>query len=122
MLNETAAQKAYDLISAGMVNVGGFAWDADDTDVELYLGEDAADGVEPKYFYPVGKNGEVYLTALQDAIASGPPVVATYAKTLLDHIQKQKKQSEENTTRPARDVGARLAAAARRSGKLPPKN
>jgi hypothetical protein len=29
---------------------------------------------------------------------SGPPTVATYAKTLLDHIQKQKAQSKANTT------------------------
>jgi hypothetical protein len=85
-----------------MVNVGGFAWD-DDTDAEeeYGLGVDAPkDGTTPKYFYPFGKDGEVYIEALQDAIADGPPVVAAYAKQLLDHIQKQKKQSLENTHNP----------------------
>ena len=100
LLNETAAQKAYNLIAAGMVNVGGFAWDAaDDAGEEYGLGVDApTDDTEPRYHYPFGKDGEVYIQALQDATACGPPTVAAYAKTLLDHIQKQKEQNLENTT------------------------
>ena len=88
--------------AAGLVNTGGFAWD-DDTDAEeeYGLGVDAPEaGTTPKYFYPFGRDGEVYVVALEDAIANGPPVVAAYAKQLLDHIQKQKKQSLENTPRP----------------------
>ena len=101
-LNENAAETAYGLISAGLINTGGFAWnDETDAEEEYGLGVDAPkDGTTPKYFYPFGKDGEVYVAALEDAIANGPPVVAAYAKQLLDHIQKQKKQSLENTTRP----------------------
>ena len=83
-----------------MVNVGGFAWDDNTSAAEFYgLGVDApTDGTEPKYHYPFGKDGEVYIQALQDATACGPPTVAAYAKTLLDHIQKQKEQNLKNTT------------------------
>jgi hypothetical protein len=82
-LNENAADTAYGLISAGLINTGGFAWN-DETDAE----EEYGLGVE------------VYVAALEDAIANGPPVVAAYAKQLLDHIQKQNKQSLANTPRP----------------------
>ena len=47
------------------------------------------DGTEPTYHYPFGRDGEVYVQALKDAIASGPPTVAAYAKTLMDHIQNR---------------------------------
>jgi hypothetical protein len=55
-LNENAAETAYGLISAGLINTG-FAWN-DETDVEeeYGLGVDAPkDGTAPKYFYPFGK-------------------------------------------------------------------
>jgi hypothetical protein len=57
-LNQTGADYASDLVAAGKVNWGPFAWD-DETDApELYhLGEDDS-GTEPKLYYPHGKGGE----------------------------------------------------------------
>jgi hypothetical protein len=49
-------------------------------DESYHLGA-AVDGTKPKYYYPFGKGSEVYVEALKDAIASGPPTVAAYTKT-----------------------------------------
>jgi hypothetical protein len=53
-----------------------------------------------KYYFPFTKTGnEVYVAALEDAMAQGG-VVGEFAAQLLDKISAMKKQSEENTTKP----------------------
>jgi hypothetical protein len=81
-LNAAGADLAFDLVSAGKLNWGGFAWDSPDDDDLLdepdggskyHLGVD--DDVETvgagKFVYPFAKpgGGEVYVQALQDAAA-----------------------------------------------------
>jgi hypothetical protein len=110
-LNAAGADLAYDLVCAGKVNWGGFAWDTDDDDdlldeedegsrYHLGVDDDAETVGAGKFHYPFTKTGgEVYVQALQDAMAQGG-VVGEYAAQLLDKIQKQKKQSLENTPNP----------------------
>ena len=74
-----------------------FSWD-DPTDAgELYHLGTSSDGTEPKLFFPYGKDGQVYTSALLDAIKSGSPAVAQFAQGLLDNIEAEKKQSLKNT-------------------------
>jgi hypothetical protein len=96
VLNKAGADLAYDLVTSGKLNWGGFAFDSDDENDlldEYHLGVDG-DSVH----YPFSKTGdEVYVAALQAAMSEGG-VVGEYAAQLLDKITKMKKQSLENTT------------------------
>jgi hypothetical protein len=98
-------------VSQNKLNWGGFAWnDSDDDDLldeedegsKFHLGvdDDAETVGAGKFHYPFTKTGgEVYVQALQDAMAQ-EGVVGEYAAQLLDIISKMKAQSEDNTTRP----------------------
>jgi hypothetical protein len=91
-LNQPGADYASDLIAAGKVNWGPFAWDDDTDAAELYhLGTDDSD-TEPKLYYPHGKGGEIYIAALVQAQKEGG-AVGDYATKLLADIAAQKKQS-----------------------------
>jgi hypothetical protein len=108
-LNAAGADLAFDLVSAGKLNWGGFGWDSSDDDDLLdeedeggkfYLSEDPEAVGAGKYHYPFTKTGgEVYVQALLDAEKQGG-VVAEFAAQLLDKITAMKRQSEANTIRP----------------------
>jgi hypothetical protein len=108
-LNAAGADLAYDLVSAGKINWGGFAWDSsDDNDLldaedegsKYHLGVDAETVGAGKFHYPFTKTGdEVYVAALLDAEKQGG-VIGEFAAQLLDKITAMKKQSQANTTRP----------------------
>jgi hypothetical protein len=74
------------------------AWDSDDDDLDDYDLASDDDG-EVQTHFPFGKNGEVYVTALLAAEKEGG-AIGDYASELLAKIQKQKKQSLENTLNP----------------------
>jgi hypothetical protein len=109
-LNKKAAAYAHDLAVAGCINYSApFAWNDDSDAAELYhLGEDTEDGTEPKLYFPYGKNNEIYITALKDAIESGSPAVASFAQKLLVDIEKMQAHSKTNTTRPRMMWGSAL--------------
>jgi hypothetical protein len=113
-LNAAGADLAFDLVSAGKINWGGFAWDSPDDDdlldeedegskYHLGVDEDAETVGAGKFFYPFTKSGnEVYVAALLDAEKQGG-VVGEFAAQLLDKISKMKAQAKANTPKRARD-------------------
>jgi hypothetical protein len=123
-LNAAGADLAYDLVCAGKINWGGFAWDSSDDDDLLdeedegskyHLGvDDDAEAVGAgKFRYPFRKSGdEVYVAALLDAGKRGG-VVGEFAAQLLDKISAMKKQAKANAPTPPR-MGPCHAAPARR--------
>jgi hypothetical protein len=104
-LNQAGADYASSLVAAGKISWAPFTWN-DETDAaeEYSLGADA-DGTEPKYHYPFGRDGEVYIQALLDAQKEGG-LVADYATKLLTDITQMKAQAKADTPNPLGEHGA----------------
>jgi hypothetical protein len=63
------------------------------------LGYDTEVAGTGKYHFPFGKDGEVYIDALVQAMKEGG-AVGDYAKTLLSEIAGEKAQAKANTPNP----------------------
>jgi hypothetical protein len=94
---QSAFDYATGLIKDGRVNWGPFTWDSPDDD-DLLDDYDLAAG-EVEDHYPFGRDGEVYVEALKDALKAGG-VVAEYAAKLLKDITSEKAQAKANTPNP----------------------